>query len=154
MLFRSETKNAEEETYTPDHSALHLLLLIVYGAVACSTMIIPGISGSLVMVMMGQYENIMHALKHFDVPVLLPFGIGCLLGLIFCARLIRWLLSRHSQLTYSAILGFVVGSVLSVFPGWDTVFSLAGIIAFLIGGACIIGCDLLSRKFNPVEERL
>ena len=149
-----ETENAEEETYTPDHSALTLLLLIVYGAVACSTMIIPGISGSLVMVMMGQYENIMHALKHFDIPVLLPFGIGCLLGLIFCARLIRWLLRRHSQLTYSAILGFVVGSVLSVCPGWETVFSLAGIIAFLIGGACIIGCDLLSRRFNPVEERL
>lgn len=143
-----------EEEYTPDHSALHLILLVVYGAVACSTMIIPGISGSLVMVMMGQYEGIMHALKHFDVLVLLPFGIGCLIGLIFCAKLIRWLLSKHSQLTYAAILGFVVGSILSVFPGWKAVFSLAGIIAFIVGGACILGCELLSRKFNPVEERL
>ena len=149
-----KTEEKEEDSYKPDHSALHLILQVVFGAIACATMIIPGISGSLVMVMLGQYEGVMHALKHFDILVLLPFGIGCLIGLIFCAKLIRWLLSKHSQLTYAAILGFVVGSIFSVFPGWDAVFSLSGIIAFVIGGACIIGCDLLSRKFNPVEDRL
>ena len=141
-------KEEKQDVYAPDHSALHLTLLIVYGAVAAATMIIPGISGSLVMVMLGQYENVMHAIKHFDVVTLLPFGIGCVLGIVFCAKLIRWLLDRHSQLTYSAILGFVLGSILSVFPGWGAVASIAGIIAFLIGGGCIVGCNWLSKRFG------
>ena len=143
----AETEQPAQTEYKPDHRWWSLLLQIVYGAVACSTMIIPGISGSLVMVMMGQYQNIMDAIKHFDILTLLPFGIGCLIGLIFCAKLIRWLLEKHSQLTYSAILGFVLGSILPVFPGWSAVFSVGGIIAFLIGGACIVGCELLSRRF-------
>ncbi|MBQ3668165.1 MAG: DUF368 domain-containing protein [Clostridia bacterium] len=139
--------SGEKPAYTPDHSVWALLLNVVYGAIACATMIIPGISGSLVMVMLGQYQKVMDAIANLDIITLLPFGIGCLIGLIFCAKLIKWLLSKHSQLAYSAILGFVTGSILSVFPGWSAVISLGGIIAFLIGGACIIGCEMLSRKF-------
>ncbi len=141
----------EEDSYNPDHRFFALLLLVVYGAIGSSTMIIPGISGSLVMVMLGQYENIMHAIKHFDILVLAPFGVGCLLGIVFCSRLIKWLLTHHSQLTYCAILGFVIGSILPVFPGWKAGFSVAGIVAFLIGGACIVGCELLSRKYSNKE---
>ena len=141
-----EKAQAEKAAYTPDHSAGRLLLLVIYGAVAASTMIIPGISGSLVMVMLGQYKNIMDAIANWDFAVLIPFGIGCLLGLVFCAKLIRWLLKHHEQITYSAILGFVLGSILPVFPGWEWALSLGGVIAFLIGGACIIACEMLSPE--------
>ena len=141
-----EKAQAEKAAYAPDHSAGRLLLLVIYGAVAASTMIIPGISGSLVMVMLGQYKNIMDAIANWDFAVLIPFGIGCLLGLVFCAKLIRWLLKHHEQITYSAILGFVLGSILPVFPGWEWALSLGGVIAFLIGGACIIACEMLSPE--------
>ncbi|MBR4236522.1 MAG: DUF368 domain-containing protein [Clostridia bacterium] len=137
---------SEKEEYDPDHSAGHLVMLFVYGAVAAATMIIPGISGSLVMVMLGQYKGIMDAVAHFDIIYLLPFGAGVLLGIVFCAKGIKWLLKHHERVTYSAILGFVVGSILPVFPGWKAAISLAGIIAFLIGGACIVACDLLAPK--------
>ena len=137
--------------YNPDHSVGRLLMLVVYGAVASSTMIIPGISGSLVMVLLGQYEAVVGAVKHIDILTLLPFGVGCLIGIIFCAKLIRWLLKKHSQLMYSAILGFVLGSILTVFPGWNYVVP---VIAFLIGAACIVGCELLGRKFNPIDKRM
>ena len=137
---------AEKDEYDPDHSAGHLALLFVYGAVAAATMIIPGISGSLVMVMLGQYKGIMDAIAHMDIIYLLPFGVGVLVGIVFCAKGIKWLLRHHERVTYSAILGFVVGSILPVFPGWSAAFSVAGIIAFLIGGACIIACDLLAPK--------
>ena len=141
-----EKAQAEKDAYAPDHSAGRLLLLVIYGAVAASTMIIPGISGSLVMVMLGQYKNIMDAIANWDFVALVPFGVGCLLGLVFCAKLIRWLLKHHEQITYSAILGFVLGSILPVFPGWEWALSLGGVIAFLIGGACIIACEMLSPE--------
>ena len=135
-----------EETIALDHSAGHLLMLVIYGAVACATMIIPGISGSLVMVMLGQYKAIMAAIAAMDILYLLPFAIGCLLGLIFIAKLIKYLLKNHERATYSAILGFVLGSILPIFPGWGTALSVSGIIAFVIGGACIVACNLLAPK--------
>ena len=141
-----EESQSAQAPYTPDHSAGKLILLVVYGAVAASTMIIPGISGSLVMVMLGQYKSVMDAIAHWDILFLLPFGVGCLLGIVFCAKLIRWLLKTYPQATYSAILGFVLGSILPVFPGWNAAFSLGGVIAFLIGGACIVGCEMLSPE--------
>ena len=141
-----EKAQAEKAAYAPDHSAGRLIMLVIYGAVAASTMIIPGISGSLVMVMLGQYKSVMDAIANWDFAMLVPFGVGCLLGLVFCAKLIRWLLKNHEQVTYSAILGFVLGSILPVFPGWDWALSLGGIVAFLIGGACIVGCEMLSPE--------
>ena len=135
-----------EETIALDHSAGHLLMLVIYGAIACATMIIPGISGSLVMVMLGQYKAIMAAIAAMDILYLLPFAIGCLLGLIFIAKLIKYLLKNHERATYSAILGFVLGSILPIFPGWGTALSVSGIIAFVIGGACIVACNLLAPK--------
>ncbi|MBR5752779.1 MAG: DUF368 domain-containing protein [Clostridia bacterium] len=147
-----EKAQAEKDAYAPDHSAGRLLLLVIYGAVAASTMIIPGISGSLVMVMLGQYKNIMDAIANWDFVALVPFGVGCLLGLVFCAKLIRWLLKHHEQITYSAILGFVLGSILPVFPGWEWALSLGGLIAFLIGGACIIACEMLSPERKQASK--
>ena len=108
------------------------------GALACATMIIPGISGSLVMVIIGVYGEIMAALHALNLAVLVPFAIGCLLGLFFCAELIRFLLKRYPRQTYSAILGFVVGSVFPIFPGWAYI---APVAAFGVGAAAIVVCD-------------
>lgn len=143
-------KNAKDASaeYTADHSVFRLLMLVVYGAIACSTMIIPGISGSLVMVMLGQYKAVIDAVAHFDIVTLLPFGIGCVLGLVFVAKLIRWLMKNHSQATYSAILGFVIGSILPVFPGFPAAAQAAPIIAFVIGGAVITFFELIGERQN------
>ena len=143
-------KNAEDASaeYTADHSAFRLVMLVVYGAIACSTMIIPGISGSLVMVMLGQYKAVIDAVAHFDIVTLLPFGVGCVLGLVFVAKLIRWLMKNHSQATYSAILGFVIGSILPVFPGFPAAAQAAPLIAFVIGGAVITFFELIGEKQN------
>ncbi|MDO4828579.1 MAG: DUF368 domain-containing protein [Clostridia bacterium] len=121
---------------------LEAIKMIGCGALACATMIIPGISGSLVMVIIGVYGEIMAALHALNLAVLVPFAIGCLLGLFFCAELIRFLLKRYPRQTYSAILGFVVGSVFPIFPGWAYI---APVAAFGVGAAAIVACD----KFAP-----
>ena len=118
-------------------------VMLVCGAIACATMIIPGISGSLVMVMLGVYDDVIDALSAFDMFVLIPYGIGMLIGVIFCAKLIKYLLYKYSRQTYSAILGFVVGSVFSIFPGWS--YALPA-LAFAVGGLAIAGCEALSKK--------
>lgn len=117
---------------------LEAIKMIGCGALACATMIIPGISGSLVMVIIGVYGEIMAALHALNLAVLVPFAIGCLLGLFFCAELIRFLLKRYPRQTYSAILGFVVGSVFPIFPGWAYI---APVAAFGVGAAAIVVCD-------------
>lgn len=121
---------------------LEAIKMVGCGALGCATMIIPGISGSLVMVIIGVYGEIMAALHTLNLAVLVPFAIGCLLGLFFCAELIRFLLKRYPRQTYSAILGFVVGSVFPIFPGWAYI---APVIAFGVGAAAIVICD----KFAP-----
>lgn len=100
-----------------------VLLMLLYGAIASSTMIIPGISGSFVMLLLGVYPKIIAAVSALTsfgaetgsaVALLLPFGIGVVLGLVFCSKLIKYLLKNHATVTYAAIFGFVVGSIACV----------------------------------------
>lgn len=85
--------------------------LVLCSAVAAICMIIPGISGSFMMLLFGTYQTVITAIDEFNILVLIPIGIGVLLGILLGAKLIEWLLKRFPQETYLAILGFVVGSV-------------------------------------------
>ena len=128
------------------------LLMLVYGAIASATMIIPGISGSFVMLLLGVYGKIIAAVAALTtsqigsaVILLLPFGIGVVLGLVFCSRLIKFLLKKYPAITYAAILGFVIGSIGCVFPGFGRV-DLAGIIALAAGIVVLWACDRLAPE--------
>ena len=118
------------------------LLLVVAGAVSAFAMIIPGISGSLIMVLIGTYSTVIGAVADLNLVILLPVGIGILIGLVAGVKLVKGLLARVPQLTYLIILGLIIGSLLSVYPGitWDlsgvisiVVFLIGGIIAYLFG---------------------
>ncbi|MBR0463874.1 MAG: DUF368 domain-containing protein, partial [Clostridia bacterium] len=113
------------------------LLSLVYGVIAVTTMIIPGISGSMVMLMIGFYETILTAVYTLNWPILLPFGLGCVIGLFTVAKLIKKLLSRFPHQTYSAILGFVIGSILFIFPGWTAMLALWPLVFMVLGIALI-----------------
>lgn len=99
---------------------LMLGLMLVFGAVSSSCMLIPGISGSFVMVLIGGYTPIINALAQFDFLLLLPYAIGAVGGLYFCAKAIKLLFARFHQQSYAAIVGFVLGSVLVIFPPLGT----------------------------------
>ena len=145
MAIAKQNAPEVEEAAAQGSWLLVTLKLIGGGAVACATMIIPGISGSLVMVMLGLYGEIMAALHSFNLAQLIPFGIGMVIGLFACAGLIRYLLKNFERLTYSAILGFVVGSVFAIFPGWSYVLP---VLAFAVGAFAIIACEKLAAKFE------
>lgn len=128
------------------------LLMLVYGVIASSTMIIPGISGSFVLLLLGVYGKIIAAVAALTssnlmsaVILLLPFGIGVVLGLVFCSKLIKFLLKKYPNITYAAIFGFVVGSIGCVFPGFKNI-DLIGVIALIAGIVVLWACDRLAPE--------
>ena len=91
--------------------------LIVAGLVAAVALVLPGISVSYLMLMMGLYDKLVEAINSFYLPFLIPLAVGLALGIISTAKLLDWLMTRHPRGTYLTILGFMLASVLSVFPG-------------------------------------
>ncbi len=106
-----------------------LICLFLVGVVASATMVVPGVSGSLVMMILGYYYGIidtiktcLDALKALDMPglihgvvLLAPFGIGVLLGIFLIAKLITFLFKRYAVPTYCAILGLIAASPFAIF---------------------------------------
>lgn len=113
------------------------LTLFFASLVAAVAMIIPGVSGSFIMVLLGTYSTVIAAIKNLDIIVLIPVAVGVIIGIVFGARLISFLLKKFRLTVFSAILGLVVGSIYAIFPdgfGLNTA-TLVGALTFLAGGA-------------------
>ena len=94
--------------------------LFFAGALAICAMILPGISGSFILVLLGLYPAVLGALKSFDLPVLAVFALGCLLGLMSFSRLLSWLLAHFRDLTLAFLSGIILGSLGKVWPWKQT----------------------------------
>lgn len=90
--------------------------IVLSGAVAICAMILPGISGSFILLILHQYAFVMNAIGSLRFSVILPFVAGCLVGLLLFSRLLRWLLKRFSRPTQMVINGLLVGSLWAVWP--------------------------------------
>ena len=101
-------------TKTPDN----LWFVFLSGAIAICAMILPGISGSFLLVILGKYEFIMRSIYTFDIPVLLAFGLGCVTGIVAFAKFLHWLLGKWERATLLTLIGFVFGSLIKVWP-WN-----------------------------------
>lgn len=102
-------------TTTPDS----LWFIAICGAISICTMILPGISGSFVLVILGKYDYIMSAVSDFNITVLAVFGIGCAIGIMAFAKFLHWLLERYERSTMLVLIGFVLGSLIKVWPWSD-----------------------------------
>ena len=115
------------------------IIMIPLGFVASFALVAPGVSGSMILLVLGFYEPILdtiHNLIHFVNPIssfflLFAFGVGVLIGFYFISKLMKFLLEKHRTITYYAIIGFVAGSLISIFLNPDIYFgkeTYAGII--------------------------
>lgn len=112
MVFMILNSNASEPaTVITSLSVSNFFYLLVSGIIAAACMVIPGISGSFVLILMGSYTTIITAVSDLNIMILLPVGIGVLIGIFATVKLIEKVLQKYSSQTYFAILGFVVGSV-------------------------------------------
>lgn len=126
------------------------LTLLGASLIAAIAMIIPGVSGSFIMVLLGTYSTVISAIKNLDIIVLIPVAVGVIIGIVFGARLISALLKKHRLLVFSAILGLVAGSIYAILPeGFGlNLATLIGVFAFAAGGAVSY---LVGRK-TEIEE--
>jgi putative membrane protein len=92
------------------------LTLFLSGMVAIMAMILPGISGSFILLILGQYEYLLRSVKQLQVLPLIFAGIGSVVGIIGFSRVLSWLLKRYHQATIAALVGFMVGSLWKIWP--------------------------------------
>ena len=134
------------------------------GAISAGTMVMPGVSGSMILMTLGYYDKVMELIKGtisavviFDLDIvlsnliyLIPFGIGVILGIVLIAKFIKWLFEKHKQLTIFAILGLVIASPFAVIVevGATSISILTIIIALI---TFVIGYKI-AEYFSKMEE--
>lgn len=99
--------------------------LFLSGVVAICSMILPGLSGSFVLVLMGEYELVLRAVNELDLGILIPVGIGAVAGLLAFAHLLSWLYKKFKNQTIALLTGFILGSLSILWP-WKNSFDSTG----------------------------
>ncbi|HDC3537896.1 TPA: DUF368 domain-containing protein [Staphylococcus aureus] len=118
-----------------------IIKYFIAGMCASSTMLLPGISGSFMLLVFGVYGTVMLAISEVvklnftGLPILLAVGFGVLAGFIISSKIIQYFLTHHKLMTFALIIGFVVGSLFAVFPGLPTniVMWFVSLVVFIIG---------------------
>ena len=144
----------------PDFTFKLAMRIFIAGYIGAIAMVIPGISGSLLMLILGVYTIVMKSIPSLFIPseffhalsLLLPNGIGVLIGLICGAKLVAWLLKKAPNHTYAVILGLLLGSAVNLFPGFASIQNAGQAIACLL--CVIIGAAMayFSGKLAPADK--
>ncbi len=131
------------------------------GAIAICAMILPGISGSFILVMLGMYTEVLGAVNDRDFTVLIAFMLGCVVGLALFSTLLNWLLERYHRWVLAAMIGLMLGSTRVLWPwpnGTNTTTMtlprddvVVPLLIMVIGAAVVVIVDLLAVRFVHVE---
>lgn len=100
----------------PAQLPAHGWILFLGGFVAICAMILPGISGSFILLLVGLYPVFLQAIHHLEIGKLLWFGAGCITGLVVFSRFLLWLLNSYHSQTLAVLIGFLVGSLSVTWP--------------------------------------
>lgn len=150
-----------------------LWFVFISGAIAICAMILPGISGSFILLLLGSYEMILGAIKDVKIATIGVFAIGCLTGLLSFSKLLNWLFKHYHDLTVAILTGFLVGSLNKIWPWKETLSTrvnshgetvpfmqenilpanfdgdpqlMMAIVMLLVGFGLIIGMEKLAKK--------
>lgn len=113
-----------------------IIKYFIAGMFASSAMLLPGISGSFMLLVFGAYGTVMFSISELvnlnftALPILIIVGLGILTGFMLSSRMIQYFLHHHTTMTFALIIGFVIGSIYAVFPGFPE-NGLVWIISFL-----------------------
>lgn len=107
-------------TLAPASQNESMWYVFLCGVIAISSMILPGLSGSFVLILMGNYALVLGAISSFNVSVLLPLALGCAFGLIVFSHILSWVFKRYADQTLGLMTGFVAGSLVIIWPWKQT----------------------------------
>ena len=110
---------------SPTQTPTNLYFIFFCGALAICAMILPGISGAFILLLIGKYYFMIEALTQINLPVILVFVLGCVIGLLSFSHLLSWLLHHYRNLTIALLAGFMLGSLNKVWP-WKKSFQVLG----------------------------
>ena len=127
---------------SPTQTPNDLWFIFICGALAICTMILPGVSGSFILLILGKYDYIMNAVSSLNVPVLLAMGAGCVVGILAFAKLLHFLLAKWEKQTMIVLLGFVIGSLIKVWP-WYDMQAVSSAQVLRTGSAAVIDYQIL-----------
>ena len=105
----------------PIAGANELWYLFISGMIAICAMILPGISGSFILLLLGSYATVIEAIKDKELLILGVFSGGCIIGLFSFSRLLKWLFSKYHDITIALLTGFLVGSLNKLWPWKETI---------------------------------
>jgi len=135
--------NEEEGAIITSRTTSTYILLFFSGALGSAAMVLPGISGSFILLLIGVYPTVISAVSNFEFDVIIVTGAGILIGIILMSKLINYLFGNYRTGTFAAIIGMVIGSIFVVFPGWpeSTLLVFVCIVTFAAGlaGAYVLG---------------
>lgn len=100
----------------PTETPNEMWFIFLAGAIAICAMILPGISGSFILLLLGKYAFMMAALASFDLPIILVFLTGAVVGLLLFSNVLSWLLHKFHGITIALLAGFMLGSLNKVWP--------------------------------------
>lgn len=139
-------KGNNDVVFSNNFNAIQTIKLVLVGIIAAATLVVPGISGSFMLMVLGYYEPILKTITDLikfnnitnNLIILAPFGVGVLLGIIGIAKLIEYLLKKHEIKTYYAIIGFLVASIIEIFISLfsyttNLIQIIVSIVLFLLG---------------------
>tara|TARA_B100001063_G_C16779126_1_gene569342 strand:+ start:29659 stop:30585 length:927 start_codon:yes stop_codon:yes gene_type:complete len=107
-------------TFSPAETTTAPWFVFISGMIAICAMILPGISGSFILVLLGKYKYIIESLSELNVTVIITFAAGCVVGLLSFSHLLSWMLKKHHNFTMALLTGFMIGSLNKIWPWKNT----------------------------------
>ncbi|MGD9978608.1 MAG: DUF368 domain-containing protein [Bacteroidales bacterium] len=101
---------------SPTETTNSMWFIFLCGAIAICAMILPGISGSFILLLLGKYAFMMGAIASFNIPILLIFIVGAAIGILLFSNVLSWLLHHYHSITIATLTGFILGSLNKVWP--------------------------------------
>jgi len=139
----------------PKITAIYLIYMMLIGIIAGATTIFPGISGSMILLIIGEYhlyKSYIANITSMKIEILIPIlfiGIGILIGVVLSAKITTWLLKNYKSKTLSVILGLIIASSIALIPinnYIDFQIIIKYILSFLLGGFIIQTINILNKK--------
>ena len=105
----------------PIRSSEGLFSIFVAGLIAVSAMLLPGISGSFLLILMGKYYVMLEATKNLDFAIIFAFGLGCVISLVLFSKVLNWLIKNYWSISLALLTGFLIGAMHKLWPWRETV---------------------------------
>ena len=156
---------------SPTETTDALWFIFLCGAIGICAMILPGISGSFILLLLGKYAYIIGAVSDLNIPVLVVFAAGALIGIILFSKFLSWLLKKAYNGTLFFLSGLMIGSLVKVWP-WKKVLEsgvdrpvlpgsysgdpqlLQAVIWFVIGVLLLFGIEFLAKDSNLQRHKI